>query len=123
MAQILSGFGTSHIPALGVAIDKNKQNDKYWKPVFDGLYPVRDWFKKNTPDVVIIVYNDHASAFSLDHISTFTIGVSSQFLPADEGYGPRNVPATEGYPELAWHLIEELVSSEFDISLCFITSL
>ena len=81
------------------------------------LEPARAWHAQNKPDVVIIVYNDHASAFSLEQISTFTIGVSDKFLPADEGYGPRKVPAVQGHPALAWHLVESLVLDEFDMAI------
>ena len=44
------------------------------------------------PDVCIVVYNDHASAFSLELIPTFALGLADEFPPADEGYGPRPVP-------------------------------
>ena len=57
--------------------------------------------EREKPDVVIIVYNDHASAFSLELIPTFAMGVAAEFQPADEGYGPRQVPVVEGHPELA----------------------
>ncbi|MGB2492841.1 MAG: class III extradiol dioxygenase subunit beta, partial [Candidatus Puniceispirillum sp.] len=117
MANVFSGMGTSHIPAVGAAIDHGKQGEEYWQDYFKGLEPARAWHAQNKPDVAIIVYNDHASAFSLEQISTFTIGVSDQFLPADEGYGPRNVPAVQGHPALAWHLVESLVLDEFDMAI------
>ena len=79
MAKIFSGMGTSHIPAVGAAIDHGKQGEEYWQDYFKGLEPARAWHAQNKPDVAIIVYNDHASAFSLEQISTFTIGVSDQF--------------------------------------------
>ena len=50
----------------------------------------------NTPDVVFLVYNDHATAFSLDVIPTFAIGCAAEFAPADEGWGARPVPVVQG---------------------------
>ena len=35
--------------------------------------------------MVFLVYNDHATAFSLDLIPTFAIGTGAQYAPADEG--------------------------------------
>jgi hypothetical protein len=40
MAQLIGGLGTSHIPAIGGAIHKGKQQDPYWKPFFDGFPPI-----------------------------------------------------------------------------------
>ncbi len=117
MAKIVSGVGTSHVPAIGAAMDNGKTNDDYWAPLFTGYEPARQWLKDNTPDVVIVIYNDHASAFSLDLISTFALGVADKFTPADEGYGPRKVPDVEGHPELAWHLAESLILDEFDMTI------
>ena len=56
------------------------------------------------PDVVILVYNDHARAFDLDIMPTFALGCAEEFEPADEGWGPRPVPVGEGHPELPAHL-------------------
>ena len=53
------------------------------------------------PDVVIAVYNDHASAFSVEMIPTFALGCAAEFPPADEGWGPRPVPVVKGHPKLA----------------------
>jgi len=117
MANLFAGIGTSHVPGIGAAMDNGKAENDYWKPLFDGYGYVRDWLAKEKPDVVIIVYNDHASAFSLELIPSFAIGVASNFPPADEGYGPRNVPAVEGHPELAWHLAESLILDEFDMTM------
>ena len=66
---------------------------------------------------MILVYNDHASAFSLEIIPTFAIGVADEFSPADEGWGPRPVPVVKGHSELAWHLSESLILDEFDITI------
>jgi len=117
MARIIAGIGTSHVPAIGAAMDNGNTGTDYWKPLFAGYEPARKWLSEAKPDVAIVVYNDHASAFSLQLISTFLIGVAPEFPPADEGYGPRMVPAVEGHPELAWHLAESLILDEFDMSI------
>ena len=117
MAKIIAGLATSHVPALGVAIDQGKTQTPYWKPLFDGYEPAQEWMAKEKPDVVILVYNDHATAFSLELIPTFAIGVAEEFQPADEGWGPRQVPVVKGHSELAWHLAEYLILDEFDMTI------
>ncbi len=117
MARVVGGVGTSHVPSIGAAIDNGKTDEPYWKPLIDGYAPARQWMKEINPDVAIIVYNDHASAFSLELIPTFAIGVADAFSPADEGYGPRNVPVVKGDSELAWHLAESLILDEFDMTI------
>jgi len=118
MANFIGGVGTSHVPSIGAAIDHGKTEEPYWKPLFDGVKPARDWIQEAKPDVVIVIYNDHASRFGLDVTPTFAIGVADHFEPHDEGYGPRPVPACQGDPELAWHLTESLVlKDEFDVAM------
>ena len=117
MGRIVAGVGTSHVPAIGVAIDLGKTKEPYWKPLFDGYEPVREWLSRVEPDVVILVYNDHGTAFSLEVIPTFALGVAREFPPADEGWGPRPVPVVKGHPELAWHMAELLILDEFDITI------
>ena len=117
MAKVIAGVGTSHVPAIGAAIDHGKQNEPYWQRFFAGIQPARKWIEKTKPDVCIIVYNDHASAFSLENIPTFALGVAEEFEPADEGYGPRKVPTVKGHPALAWHIAESLILDEFDMTI------
>jgi protocatechuate 4,5-dioxygenase beta chain len=117
MAKLIGGVGTSHVPSIGAAIDNGKTGEPYWKTLFDGYEPARQWMREKSPDVAIVVYNDHASAFSLDLIPTFLIGVADQFPPADEGYGPRKVPSVDGHAKLAWHLAESLILDEFDMAI------
>lgn len=117
MAKIIAGVATSHVPAIGAAIDLGKTDEDYWKPLFKGYEPSRKWMKETKPDVVILVYNDHANAFSLEIIPTFAIGVAESFPPADEGWGPRKVPVVQGHPGLAWHLAESLILDEFDMTI------
>lgn len=117
MADIFAGIGTSHIPPIGIAIDKGKTDQPYWQRFTKGIQPAREWIKENKPDVCIIAYNDHASAFSLESTATFALGVAEEFPPADEGFGPREVPVVKGHAELAWHIAESLVLEEFDMTI------
>lgn len=117
MAKVIGGVGTSHVPAIGAAVDGGKTQEPYWKPVFDGMQAARDWIARTKPDVCIVVYNDHASCFSLELTPTFALGVAASYQPHDEGYGPRPVPVVKGAPELSWHLAESLILDEFDITI------
>ena len=117
MAKIVGGIACSHVPAIGVAMDRGMTGTPYWQPLFAGYGPARDWLAKLAPDVAIIVYNDHASAFSLEIIPTFLLGVAATFPIADEGFGPRPVPEVAGHPPLAWHLAESLILDEFDMTI------
>jgi protocatechuate 4,5-dioxygenase beta chain len=117
MARITAGLTTSHVPAIGMAVDLGKTEEPYWKPVFDGYEWTKKWADADPPDVVILVYNDHASAFDLRMIPTFALGCAATFDPCDEGYGPRPVPVVEGHPELAAHLAQSLILDEFDLTL------
>jgi protocatechuate 4,5-dioxygenase beta chain len=117
MARISAGIGCSHVPAIGAAIDHSKTGEPYWQPLFDGFKATREWMSSNTPDVVILVYNDHATAFSLDLIPTFALGCAAEFKPADEGWGARPVPTVEGAPDLGWHIAQSLILDEFDITI------
>ncbi len=117
MARITAGVFTSHVPAIGAAIDNARTTEAYWAPLFAGYEPSREWAKRNRPDVVFLVYNDHATAFSLERIPTFAIGCADRFAPADEGWGPRKVPMVEGHPELAAHIAQSLILDEFDLTI------
>lgn len=117
MAKITAGIATSHIPAMGAAFDQGRSQDEYWKPVFDGYDWVKQWQVEEKPDVIILCYNDHASAMMLDIVPTFAIGFAEEFQPADEGWGARQVPTVMGFPELAGHIAEQLVIDEFDMTI------
>jgi len=117
MARITAGIATSHIPAVGAALDNGKAQEPYWAPVFAGYDWTRQFEEAEKPDVVILVYNDHASAFDMRVIPTFAIGCADRFNPADEGWGPRPVPVVEGHADLAWHIAQSCVLDEFDITI------
>ncbi|GHE80328.1 protocatechuate 4,5-dioxygenase subunit beta [Amycolatopsis deserti] len=116
MAEVIWGLATSHVPSIGAAMDNGKTGDEYWKPLFDGYAPAREWMAEHTPDVAIVVYNDHANAVDLDLVPTFGIGTAESYQVADEGWGPRPVPVVQGAPALSEHLVRELVDDSFDIA-------
>lgn len=117
MAEIVAGIATSHVPAIGAALDNGKSDTPYWRPLFEGYKASQDYLRSLKPDVIILVYNDHASAFSLEVIPTFALGCAAEFQPADEGWGARPVPTVQGYPDLAWHIAQSAILDEFDITI------
>jgi len=117
MAKITASVYTSHVPAIGAAIDLNKTGEPYWQPLFKGYEFSKQWMKENKPDVIFLVYNDHATAFSLEMIPTFAIGTAAEFQPADEGWGPRPVPKVIGHPELASHIAQSVIQDDFDLTI------
>jgi protocatechuate 4,5-dioxygenase beta chain len=117
MAGITASVYTSHVPAIGAAIDLGKTAEPYWVPLFRGYEFSKRWMSDNRPDVVFLVYNDHANAFSLEIIPTFAIGTAAEFTPADEGWGPRPVAKVIGHPELAAHIAQSVIQDDFDLTI------
>jgi protocatechuate 4,5-dioxygenase beta chain len=117
MAKITASVYTSHVPAIGAALDLGKTQEPYWQPLFQGYDFSKQWMKDNQPDVIFLVYNDHATAFSLEMIPTFAIGCADSFTPADEGYGARPVPVVQGHPALASHIAQSVIQDDFDLTI------
>ena len=117
MARITAAVTTSHVPAIGAALDNGKSQEPYWQKVFAGYAKSKEWIAEQRPDVVILVYNDHATAFSLDIVPTFAIGCAASYQPADEGWGPRPVPVVEGHPALATHIAHSVIQQDFDLTI------
>jgi protocatechuate 4,5-dioxygenase, beta chain len=114
VAEIVAGIGVSHIPALGVAMTAGASSTE----VFEKFAPVRDWVRELELDTVIVIYNDHAAAFSLEMLPTFAIGAAGSYVPADEGYGARDVPVARGNLDLSWHLVDSVIPAGFDLAVC-----
>jgi protocatechuate 4,5-dioxygenase, beta chain len=118
MARIIGCITTSHVPAIGKAIATGQQQDPYWKEWFDGFKPVHSWLAEVRPDVAVIVYNDHGLNFFLDKIPTFAIGAAAEYQSADEGWNIPTVLPFKGDPGLSWHVINSVVTDEFDVTMC-----
>jgi protocatechuate 4,5-dioxygenase beta chain len=117
VAKIIASVNVSHVPAIGAAWDTGKTETPYWAPVFKGFDFSKQWIADLKPDVIILVYNDHASAFSPEVIPTFALGCADEFQPADEGWGPRPVPVVKGHPILASHIAQSVILDEFDLTI------
>jgi protocatechuate 4,5-dioxygenase beta chain len=118
MATIIGGIGTSHVPAIGGAIAEGRQDEPYWKPLFDGYPPVQQWLTDNQPDTLVVIFNDHGLNFFLDTLPTFAIGAAHGYDGDDEGWGIPATPPLAGHPELSWHIIESVINDGFDITTC-----
>lgn len=118
MAQIIGGLGTSHVPSIGVALDKGMSDAPEWKPFFDGYEYPKAWMAEQKPDVAVVIFNDHGNTFFLDRVPTFAVGVADRYDPADEGWGPRAIPSFDGAADMAWHLVDRMVERHFDPMIC-----
>jgi len=117
MAKITASVFTSHVPAIGAAMDLKKDHEPYWQPLFEGYKPSKEWMKANKPDVIVLVFNDHATAFDLSMIPTFAIGCADSYTPADEGWGPRPVPRVQGHAALSAHIAQSVIQQDFDLTI------
>jgi protocatechuate 4,5-dioxygenase, beta chain len=118
MARIIGCVTTSHVPAIGNAIAKGRQEEPYWKEWFDGFTPVHRWLDRVRPDVALVVYNDHGLNFFLDKLPTFAIGAAAEYQTADEGWNIPTVRPFAGDPGLSWHVINSVVAAGFDVTMC-----
>ena len=118
MAKIIGVLDVSHVPAIGAAIQKQKQNEPYWKPWFDAFGPVHQWLGKEKPTTVVVFYNDHGLNFFLDQMPTFAIGVAPKYESVDEGWGIPIFSKYKGNEELAWAIRESLHEAEIDMVVC-----
>ncbi len=118
MAKIIGGIGSSHIPAIGIAMDKGIEQTPYWKEFFDGYLPVREWLYEQNPEIAIVFYNDHGLEMFLDKKPTFAVGAAPEYHNADEGWGIKPIPPITGETDLSWHIINELIENDFDPTVC-----
>jgi gallate dioxygenase len=116
MATIIGAVASSHTPTIGFALDKHKERDPAWAPIFAGYEPVQAWLAAAKPDVLLMIFNDHVTSFFFDHYSQFALGVGDSYAVADEGGGPRALPPVPGHAALSHHIATGLVADEFDLS-------
>jgi protocatechuate 4,5-dioxygenase beta chain len=66
---------------------------------------------------VFLVFNDHATAFSLDIIPTFAIGTAAEYAVGRRGLGPAPGAQGEGAPDLAAHIAQSVIQQDFDLTI------
>lgn len=118
MANIIGMIGTSHIPAIGRAMDQGLEETPYWVDFFDGYKPIRAWLQQEQPDIAVLFYNDHGLSMFLDKKPTFAIGCAASYENADEGWGIQPIPPLTGETELSWHIVNHLIENDFDPTVC-----
>jgi gallate dioxygenase len=116
MARIVGAVASSHTPTIGFALDTHKEQDAAWAPIFEGYKPVQAWLAEKQPDVLVMIFNDHVTSFFFDHYSQFALGIGESYRVADEGGGPRALPAVRGHSRLSHHIANAMVADEFDLS-------
>src|SRR5437764_13610430 len=82
VARITAGVASSHVPAIGAAIDNKQTEEPYWKRVFSGFEKSKEWMANAKHDVAIVVYDERASTFSVEILPTSGRGCAVVFSPA-----------------------------------------
>jgi gallate dioxygenase len=117
MAKLIGAIGVSHTPTIGFARDRDLSGDPVWAPIFEAFAPLKDWLAEKKPDALVMIYNDHVTSFSFDHYSAFALGVGDRYEVADEGGGPRDLPAVPGHAPLAHWLTRAIMAQDFDLAV------
>jgi protocatechuate 4,5-dioxygenase beta chain len=72
MAKITASVFTSHVPAIGAAMDLGKTHEDYWKPLFAGYDFSKQWLKDNKPAKVSKTNNTtEGTGLRIDQAETF----------------------------------------------------
>ncbi|MBL7496510.1 hypothetical protein I6A84_24420 [Frankia sp. CNm7] len=53
--------------------------------MFAAFEPLFSWFRKNTRDAIICIFNDHLTSLFFNRYSAFTRGVGEEYAVAGEG--------------------------------------
>ena len=118
MAKIIAGVATSHVPAIGAALDNGKTQRAYWRALFDGYEFSKKWIAETKPDVVHPrLQRSRLGVLAGSDSRPSRSAAPRNSPPADEGWGPRPVPVVKGHPELAWHIAQSLILDEFDMTI------
>ena len=67
--------------------------------------------------MIFLVYNDHATAFSLEMIPTFAIGTAANSSRPTKAGARGPVPKVIGHPELASHIAQSVIQQDFDLTI------
>ena len=119
MARITAGLTTSHIPAIGAAIDLGKTGRAVLATAVRRVRVDQGLGRRGGAgrgDPGLQRPRVRVLARARPHVRT---RLCSRIPPADEGYGPRPVPVVRGNADLAAHLAQSLILDEFDLTLMY----
>ena len=60
MAKIIAGLASSHVPAIGAAIDNKQTEEPYWKRVFSGFEKTKQWMAETKPERLLLAGLDYS---------------------------------------------------------------
>ena len=116
MARITASVYTSHVPAIGttstLASRKNPTGSRSSRAIVS-----KQWMREHKPDVIFLVYNDHATAFSLDMIPTFAIGTAAENQPANRRAGSQAGAEGHGPRRALRRIAQSVIQQDFDLTI------
>ena len=111
------GSRTSHVPAIGAALDLGKTDEPYWQPVFAGYEWTKEWIaagdaRRRHPGL----QRPRLGLLAGDDPDLRASAAPTSSSPPTRATGPRPVPVVEGHADLAWHIAQSLILDEFDLT-------
>ena len=118
MARIVGGIACSHVPAIGAALDKGKHGNPYWKPYFDGTIAgarmAREaQARRRHPDL----QRSRQCVVAADDPDVPVRHRGATFRWPTKALARGRCRTVHGHPKLAWHLVENLILDEFDMTI------
>ncbi|MEK5101474.1 hypothetical protein MKX83_05685 [Cytobacillus sp. FSL M8-0252] len=110
MAQIISGIAMSHSPFIMT----NKEAGGVKGQMFlDKAEEMQKWIKSESPDVIVLISDDHFNSYFYNHMPSFTIGIGEC-----EGWGDWKIPKYKipVEKELANHILTKGLSQGVDFA-------
>lgn len=115
MAELSGIFAVSHVPAMSNLPDAPDADVR--DAVYAGFRKVGEDIAALTPDVIVLVSDDHLHNFFLDALPAFAVGAAARYSSPVEGWlrvPKRDLPGDARFAE---HLINSLFDQDFDPTL------
>ena len=112
MAEIVGIFGVSHTPVMTNMPDAPGAAIR--DAVFEAFRRVGKEIAALTPDILLLVSNDHLHNFFIDNLPAFCIGAGDSYDSPLEGWLKVNRREVPGHAAFGAHLIESAFDAGFD---------
>ena len=118
VAKIVAGIACSHVPAIGVAMDRGMTGTPYWEPLFKGYEPAREWLAQARAGC----RHHRLQRSCVARFRWRSFPPSSSAWPINFRLPTRvsdrvRCPRCRDIRALAWHLAESLILDEFDMTI------